>query len=197
MMRRSIVFVIVGFFCLMLMTGAVMAKSGDNGKPVWLPGLTSGNGVVPLNVTGNPTCADVCGSSCTQLKIEDGQYNGMYYLNSNQTWWVNVESFKAAGCDDKCAINWTSNFDVMCVIMKGGDGADVYTYSGSVRSDTHLSTPINSKNDKPSGISHVIFCYDSSKLPPVDKPVPEFPLFFIPVAGIIGLAGLALFVMRK
>lgn len=188
---------VVGLLCLILMTGVGMAKPG--GQPAWLPGYTSGNGVVPVNVSGNPTCTDLFGDSCTQFKIEDGQYNGIYYINSSNAWWITVESFKAPGCDDKCAINWTSNFDVISVIVKGGDAADDYSYSynGNVRSDTLLSTPINANTGQPSAISHIIFCYDSTKLPPVEKPVPEFPAYFVPVAGILGLAGCVLIAMKK
>lgn len=193
-MRRSVFVITAGLLCLVLLSAGVMAK--DNGTPVWLPGFTSGNGIIPLNVTGNPTCKDVTGNTCLQFKIDDGQFSGTYYITSDKIWWITINSYTAGGSSDKCVINWTSNFDIKCVIVKGGDAADVYNvyaYGGNAISDTSLSTPINSKTSQPAGISHIIFCYDM----PTNKPVPEFPAFFVPLAGIIALAGLAILIVKK
>jgi len=56
-------------------------------------------------------------------------------------------------------VDWESEDPVDAVIVKGGPGANVYSYSGAT-SDHHLTTPINpkNKNNKRYGLSHVEFC---------------------------------------
>jgi hypothetical protein len=71
--------------------------------------------------------------------------------------------------------------------MKGGPGGDSYCYGPGVRSDSGLSTPIDMKNEKPKGISHINICYTSS------TNVHEFPVDIIP-AFIIGLIGIVFFI---
>jgi len=206
-MRTIIKPVAVGLLCLVLMTGTVMA-----GAPTWLPGLTSGRGIIPDSVSGNPVCNDVTTTSCSQFKIDSSSPSGTYYIDTAHTQWVTVESYKAGGSSEPSAINWTSNVKVFSVIVKGGDAADVYTYGGNTLNDTSLCTPVNSKNSKPSGISHVIFCYSVPTPPmvattvpttvpttevPVSNPVPEFPTSFMGIIGIAGITGLALLVVKK
>lgn len=61
--------------------------------------------------------------------------------------------------------SWSSNFDVVGVIAKGGNGANVYRYDPATREDSGLSAPTGS------GLSHVSFCY--FKNPPTTSPPPS------------------------
>ncbi len=66
--------------------------------------------------------------------------------------------------------DWSSTLPVYQVIVKGGPGAILYDYSGA-SSDTGLHAPLNSKNDKWFGLSHVTFCFGD----PVTQPVTVVP----------------------
>ncbi|MGC2239861.1 MAG: hypothetical protein WA726_03385, partial [Acidimicrobiia bacterium] len=54
--------------------------------------------------------------------------------------------------------DWSSTRPVYQVIVKGGPGANLYDYSGAT-SDDGLHAPLNPKNKKWFGLSHVTFCY--------------------------------------
>ncbi len=62
--------------------------------------------------------------------------------------------------DDGYSFSWSSAWPVNCVIVKGGNAANVYCYDEPVYGDTGMFAPINPNNDKPYGISHATFCYD-------------------------------------
>jgi hypothetical protein len=69
--------------------------------------------------------------------------------------------------------DWSSTVPVFQVIVKGGPGANLYNYSGDT-SDTGLHSPLNSKNGKWFGLSHVTFCYGEPEAEPVDvTPMPQ------------------------
>jgi len=158
----------------------------------------TGNGVTPIIVEGNPTCADV---QCpgTELKIDLGSgvdYSGTYYLDAANTQWITIVAYKVAGSDDFNGINWTSNVQMNCILMKGGsEGANEYCYGPGVTSDTFLFPPINPGSGKPAGISHIVLCYTPGIYPP-PPPVPEFPTMILPVTFIIGMLGVVLFIQR-
>ncbi|MGI9658181.1 MAG: hypothetical protein ACR2OD_04680 [Gaiellaceae bacterium] len=58
--------------------------------------------------------------------------------------------------------DWSSNIGVDAVIVKGGNGALVYTYDppAEATSDTDLKTPFNDGGNR-AAISHIEFCYDT------------------------------------
>jgi hypothetical protein len=66
--------------------------------------------------------------------------------------------------------DWSSALPVYQVIVKGGPGAALYDYDG-VEAGTNLHAPLNTKNDKWFGLSHVTFCYGD----PVAQPVTVVP----------------------
>jgi hypothetical protein len=69
--------------------------------------------------------------------------------------------------------DWSSTVPVFQVIVKGGPGANLYNYSGDT-SDTGLHSPLNTKNGKWFGLSHVTFCYGEPEAEPVDvTPMPQ------------------------
>jgi hypothetical protein len=158
----------------------------------------TGNGITPIIVAGNPTCSDV-GCPGTEFKIDIGSgvdYSGTYYLDAANTQWIKITAYKAAGSDEFNSIDWTSNVQMNCVIMKGGsEGANEYCYGPGVTSDTSLFTPLTGNSGKPAGISHIVLCYTPGIYPP-PPPVPEFPTIVFPVALIIGMLGSVLFIQR-
>jgi hypothetical protein len=58
--------------------------------------------------------------------------------------------------------DWITNFPVSAVVVKGGPGGLVYDYfanGGPVMSDEGLHAPVNPKNRRYYGLSHVSFCW--------------------------------------
>ncbi len=60
--------------------------------------------------------------------------------------------------------DWSANGGVDAVVSKGGPNANVYFYSPAETSDDGLHSPLNPKNGKYYGLSHVSFCY--GEIPP-------------------------------
>ncbi len=81
-------------------------------------------------------------------------------------------------------VDFTSNFDVGVVVVKGGPYADIFTYPAGIRADTGLHAPVNPENGEYYGISHVNICN------PSDTNVPEFPTLAIPAGLLVGFIGL-------
>jgi hypothetical protein len=64
-----------------------------------------------------------------------------------------------SGSDGK-KFNFTSEYPVCKVIVKGGPGANIYYYDPVVYADNELVAPINPSNGKNYAISHVVFCFN-------------------------------------
>ena len=60
--------------------------------------------------------------------------------------------------------SWTTRFEVMAVIVKGGDLANIYYYDGFFSTDAGLTPPLNGGGQNPQ-ISHVEFCFDPKEGP--------------------------------
>lgn len=113
------------------------------------PGNT-GAGVAPELVDGNPTCADY-GFQFSE-KLDFNPENGTYSLGDG----INTVTISNA---DGTYFDWSATLGIDKVIVKGGDEANLYSYSPERTSDTHLHPPITSSGD-PAEISHVEFCFD-------------------------------------
>ncbi len=76
---------------------------------------------------------------------------------------VGVISFTLSG--DR--VNWSiaSPYKVCAVIVKGGPIAQVYYYEGGASSGSGLTAPLNQKNKKPYGVSHVTFLFWKGEQP--------------------------------
>jgi hypothetical protein len=67
---------------------------------------------------------------------------------------------------DGTYVSWAINseylyiYDANLVIVKGGPNAILYNYDTLDDWDTDLTAPVNPKNDKYYGISHISFCFD-------------------------------------
>lgn len=68
--------------------------------------------------------------------------------------------------DDGVSFDWTSEWPVSCVIVKGGPSANVYCYDPPVYGDTGMFAPTNpnNPNNEPYDISHVTFCYNEADI---------------------------------
>jgi hypothetical protein len=113
-------------------------------------GVASADELTVTQVSGNPTCADI-DPSFTEVKIDNPRQGRT--------------EFDGGHIEIKGAyVDW-SGPAVDAVIVKGGDGANVYTAADEMTSGTGLHAPLNSSG-RPAAISHVQFCTDG-----VDSPV--------------------------
>ncbi|MPY99351.1 MAG: hypothetical protein GEU97_15370 [Actinophytocola sp.] len=98
-------------------------------------------------ISGNPSCDG-------GLKIEpvtSGDYGAVSIV-------VSGSSF-----------SFTSDTEVTSVIVKGGPNANLYTYGADVFSDSGLTAPVNVKNGKTYGLSHLCFFFGDKKNPDPKK----------------------------
>jgi hypothetical protein len=114
------------------------------------PNITSGSGVVPTFVAGNPTCQQL--GYDFEYKV-DPPNSGTYGIPGLAGETVTVSN-------DGTYFDWTSTIGMDAVIAKGGPNANLYVYDPPAESmgDTHLASPLN--GDRPFGLSHISFCYD-------------------------------------
>jgi len=106
--------------------------------------------VEPTLVPGKPNCCDVCGC-IFEYKIKPVE-PGTYYPDVTHYVTITVSGDY---------MDWNSNLSMDCVIVKGGNNANLYDYRpGESLGDTGLHAPINRHNQKPYDLSHVSFCYD-------------------------------------
>jgi|GEM_PF-3986098 len=182
MQKKTLVLTVI--LVILICTGLAGAK------PSLVNGTSSGHGVSPILVAGNPTCTDA-GCSGTSMKIETtGSYWSTWWLDG--THYITIEASKVMNQTSENSINWTSNTDINCILIKGASGANAYYCTGaSKQDDTLMSTPLN-PSGMPAAISHIVICYD-----PAMTYVPEFPAWFIALAGIAGITGLLLVFHRK
>ena len=135
------------------------------------------------------------------INCEDLGYVG-YALNIDASPWQGVHIVDGAGSVTIEMINdthfnfTTSGILIYAVVVKGGDGTNVYNYSGSsygeaVTSDTVLGTRLNPNNNKFYDISHIDFCYKITPPSTTPSSVPEFPVLIVPVFVVINLIACA------
>lgn len=119
----------------------------------FLGGTAHAATVTPTFVEGsNPTCASI-GLTNT---VQAGDYNasGVYNLPGGDTITVTVSG-------DAKSISWSSTLSMDAVIVKAGNGANIYDYRpGESFGDTNLLTPSNGGQGQQTGLSHLRFCYD-------------------------------------
>lgn len=78
------------------------------------------------------------------------------------------------GEDFTKVLSWSSNFPIYAVIVKGGNGFNLYQYDSSVRGDTNLVSPVTASG-KPADVSHVsvVICPKTfPPTPPTTTPTP-------------------------
>lgn len=113
------------------------------------------------------------GSGCDfAWKVDAAAPNGDYHTNTTQ--YNNTPtSFDATIVitnSNGITFDWSSDYQVCTVIVKGGPQAHIYRYPEGSCGDTGLSAPINPNSGQLYGISHVSFCFDDTpcETPPND-----------------------------
>lgn len=112
-----------------------------------LPSLAAS--VSPILDEGNPKCSNYGLVGFKPLDTMTGTY--VYNVDGMGVLTMTVK--------DGPYVDWSSVFGIDKVIVKGGPGANVYSYNPASMGDTNLTTPTNPNNSKPYGLSHVEFCY--------------------------------------
>ena len=133
-------------------------------------GIPSGDGVDPIYVDGNPSCATLNSDNAAFPSVTSNF--GFKISNSpNGTFTLTNPPGELTGSapsdpsnsvtisnSDGTYFDWAATLGIDAVIVKGGPNANAYVYVPEDASDTHLHPPIN--NTAPYGISHIEFCYD-------------------------------------
>ena len=112
----------------------------------------SASAVAPERGDGNPPCDG--------FKI-DPVASGTYHFDGAWFW---IDVYQTANGP---AFDWSSNYDVSSLTVKGGPVYNLYIYGEpGVTSDTELHAPINYKNPHNFwyGLSHL--CFEASKKDP-------------------------------
>jgi len=185
-MKNRMKALIVGLLLLMVVGVAAAAS---------VPGTT----IVNSDGTAfkNPTCENG-GYTSVDFKIGDStlpfpvtsNIEQTYYIDDAHNFWIKITLRDVLpGDDGKNSLDWSSNFDVDAVVVKGGNAGNLYVYEGTqfTRGDTDLRAPL--KNDQYPTLSHLDFCFET--------PVPEFPTLALPVGMIVGIVGLVYVVKKR
>ena len=142
------------------------------------PGEPSGDGVEPIYIDGNPSCATLNAnngkfSSITSnwgFKI-DKSPNGTFTLTeppgelTGGAPSLPGQSVTISNSDGTY-FDWAATLGIDAVIVKGGPNSDAFVYDPEDRADTDLHPPVNPNNHKYYGISHIEFCFDGGEEPP-------------------------------
>jgi hypothetical protein len=99
---------------------------------------------------GNVTCAEL-GYENTSPRSN--------YNPANDTFDAAFPDGITVTVDDGTFVDWTSDFGIGAVIVKGGNAANVYEYSPQKFSDTDLASPLNEGGQRPT-LSNLTFCWD-------------------------------------
>ena len=139
------------------------SASADDGAPV------SGDGVAPIEVTGNPSCSELGYSFGFKI---DGQPIGsdllFYLIASTQNGLSTVHTGGAIDdssnsvtvtSEDGVSFDWMATLGIDAVIVKGGRDTNAYVYIPEDTADTGLASPENASGES-AAISHIEFCYD-------------------------------------
>jgi len=129
---------------LMWSTTAIADLQDYAGTPT-VPG-----GITPTVHEGNLTCSDLMPGveGLLEVKLSPDQY-----LSND---WVDI----VLGPNNTFA--WSNfNGSIQGIFVKGGPiGGNLYDYTGTgLNADGNLHSPVNPKNGKNSGLSHISFCY--------------------------------------
>lgn len=122
-------------------------------------------------VAGNQKCSELIPGSL-ELKVEpvdSGTYTGgpltvkltVYHLPTD------VSDHPGDQTGNQVFDFTASGAAVIGVGVKGGPNTNLYAYPAAATSGTRLHTPVNTKNDKFPGLSHVSFCYQPKAKPKI------------------------------
>lgn len=111
--------------------------------------------VHPLEVAGNPFCADIGSTAEFEVKFDPAN-PGIYSVSGPG----GVTITGTISSNDLFASFDASGGRAIDVIVKGGPNANVYHYGPGVTADSRLVTP--KKGGSTYGISHIVFCYTNT-----------------------------------
>jgi hypothetical protein len=141
---------------LALVTAGIALSAHGDGEP--------GPGVTISDLSGNPPC-----DGATKIEgdgdVESGTYT-VYFEDANGGLWpddVRVEVTKTSKGPVFSfeVLNFPDAHLVTSIVVKGGKNALLYQYAGSgVAHDDGLHSPLNTKNGKWFGLSHLCFAGD-------------------------------------
>ncbi len=147
--RISVYWLLASFFLMMALAAASANATHVN----------------PMFVEGNPTCSDVGGQY--EFKINDpydGTFTGGNHPDGALEVMIDVRDTPQGPVFDWEALNGT----VFIIVVKGGPNANKYVYDAAGEtSDTGLHSPLNPKNGRYYGLSHISFCYEPGE-PSID-----------------------------
>ncbi len=114
--------------------------------------------VTPVKVDGNPNCTSL--DPAYDYGFKPGKMvDGKRVENAPDTYTDPVSGRVVTFTGGMPEVGWESDIAPEAVIVKGGNGANVYIYNGNVRTDSGLVSPINNSG-KPANLSHIEFCYN-------------------------------------
>jgi hypothetical protein len=125
------------------------AGAEASGTPV------SDNGITPIKYDdgpgGNVTCSMVGTYDEESERFDEGaQFSG---TAGPITW--------STTADEKF-VTWEGTHSGLAVILKGGPGANVYTYTSSYDGDSGLASPLNNGGNIPE-LSNITFCWNEAE----------------------------------
>lgn len=161
---------VLGVMALIAVAVVAVASDAIAASPTVLS-TASGDGVVPVVLTGNVSCADLNDDDTTfpsirsdaGLKVEPVA-NGTYTITngSGRSLTGGAQSDPSNSItianSDGTYFDWSATLGIRAVIVKGGTSSNTYVYVPADFADTDLHSPINPSNGNPYGLSHVEFC---------------------------------------
>jgi uncharacterized repeat protein (TIGR01451 family) len=112
-------------------------------------------------VGGNPSCTDL--GYQFGFKVDQGAANPVPNGTYDVSGFGSITILNADGT----FFDWSSDFGIDAVIVKGGNASNVYEYDPESQGDSGLHAPDNA-SEGPAGLSHVEFCYDEDVTPDLD-----------------------------
>jgi uncharacterized repeat protein (TIGR01451 family) len=124
------------------------------------PGGPSGNGVSPVEYSGNPSCSTLLNSGdfLFEFKLEPVA-SGTYPLSFNGLSGDVTVTVNNTPQGQTFDFSFSGDFVAAGVIVKGGPNANFYDYRPDGEdADTGLHAPVNPSNGRFYGLSHISFC---------------------------------------
>jgi len=117
--------------------------------------------VAPVFMPGNPSCSELGYAFGFKPSGPGGESDPTGTWTVTYTAFGETHSFTITVTENASqdGVDWTSQFPIDAVIVKGGPNANVYLYAPPSNGDRDLVTPTNENNDTPYGLSHVDFCF--------------------------------------
>jgi hypothetical protein len=114
---------------------------------------------------GNATCAQVGLEEFGDADYYEFTSDRVAYDSDGDTFDVPFPAGVTVTVTDDKSVAFESEFAVGAVIVKGGDGANIYVYDPQDSSDSGLTAPLNARG-KPVGLGNLTFCWNPAPQDP-------------------------------